>query len=181
MAIPLSTIDLKLVLERVMTELEPQMSARQAVVEIRRPLPKVTANFTILSQVLINLASNAIKFVPSDTRPDIYIWTERYYGKIKIFIKDNGIGIKPEYHEKIFHLFERLHTGYSGTGVGLAIVRKGMDRMSGKVGLESTPGKGTCFWLELAKGQENDIAAVRPPSAKLPNAEQSSGKKIPEK
>jgi ligand-binding sensor domain-containing protein/signal transduction histidine kinase len=169
--VPLSAVDLESVVERVFTELEPQIATRKAVVEIRRPLPKVTANFTLLSQVLMNLVSNSIKFVPAAKIPDIRIWAERYYGNVKIFVQDNGIGIKPEYHERIFLLFERLHTGYAGTGVGLAIVRKGMERMGGKVGVESQPGKGATFWLELPKAQEAAEPAANAVSRKVPVVE----------
>ncbi|HXE58691.1 MAG TPA: ATP-binding protein, partial [Gemmatimonadales bacterium] len=69
-----------------------------------------------------------------------------------LWVADNGIGIEPRYHERIFGVFERLHGGerYPGTGVGLAIVKKGVERMRGRLGLESAPGQGSRFWLELA-------------------------------
>ncbi|HAJ63652.1 MAG TPA: ATP-binding protein [Cyanobacteria bacterium UBA8543] len=71
--------------------------------------------------------------------------------RVRLWIQDNGIGIAPEYHERIFRVFERLHgvETYSGTGIGLAIVRKGIERLSGQVGVESRPNQGSCFWIEL--------------------------------
>ena len=67
-------------------------------------------------------------------------------------MEDNGIGIPPEFHERIFQVFQRLHTtSYAGTGIGLAIVQKGVERMSGRVGLTSAPGAGSQFWIELPK------------------------------
>jgi signal transduction histidine kinase len=72
---------------------------------------------------------------------------------VRICIDDNGIGIDPQYHDKIFNVFERLHRTdeYPGTGIGLAIVKKGIERLGGRVGLNSTAGKGSCFWIELEK------------------------------
>jgi signal transduction histidine kinase len=75
-------------------------------------------------------------------------------------VEDNGIGIPVEFHEKIFQVFQRLHTtAYPGTGIGLAIVQKGVERMRGRVGLEPAPGGGSNFWIELAKAP---AAAVGP-------------------
>jgi signal transduction histidine kinase len=70
---------------------------------------------------------------------------------VRLSIQDDGIGIDADYHSKIFGLFERLHSNrqYSGTGIGLALVRKGVERMGGHVGVESEPGKGSIFWVDL--------------------------------
>ncbi len=68
-----------------------------------------------------------------------------------MYIEDNGIGIAPEHRDRVFQMFGRIHPDhkYEGTGIGLAIVKKAAERMSGKVGFESTPGKGSTFWIEL--------------------------------
>jgi signal transduction histidine kinase len=69
--------------------------------------------------------------------------------------RDNGIGIQPNARDRIFQMFERLHgpQQYEGTGIGLAIVRKGVERMGGRTGVDSTPGEGSCFWIELAQAR----------------------------
>lgn len=111
---------------------------------------RVRAHSATLVQVLSNLLSNALKFVAPDTTPQIFVRCETRGTRVRIWVEDNGIGIAPEYHEKIFRVFERLHgKAYSGTGIGLAIVRTGIVRMGGEVGLESAPGEGTRFWIEL--------------------------------
>ena len=72
-------------------------------------------------------------------------------GRVRLFVSDNGIGIEPEYHDRIFRVFERLHdqSTYPGTGMGLAIVRAAAGKLGGRAGLESTPGQGSRFWIEL--------------------------------
>jgi signal transduction histidine kinase len=93
---------------------------------------------------------NALKFVPPNVSPHVRIHAESD-GLVRLWVEDNGIGIKPEYHHRIFRVFERLHTAnqYPGTGIGLAIVQKGVERMGGRVGVESAPGGGSRFWIEL--------------------------------
>ncbi len=70
---------------------------------------------------------------------------------LRLFVRDNGIGIDPAYQDRIFRVFERLHDTrkYPGTGIGLVIVRKGVERMGGRTGMQSTPGVGSTFWFEL--------------------------------
>lgn len=131
---------------------EQMIRERKARVEADPSLDavRVRAHSATLVQVLSNLLSNALKFVAPDTMPHIRVRCETEGTRVRIWVEDNGIGIAPEYHEKIFRVFERLHgKAYSGTGIGLAIVRTGMVRMGGEVGLESAPGEGTRFWIEL--------------------------------
>jgi signal transduction histidine kinase len=113
----------------------------------------VLASKPLLVQVLANLLGNAIKFMPQGQKPQVQVWTEALDGNIRINIQDNGIGIAPEYHDKIFRIFERLHSvsEYPGTGIGLAIVQKGVLRMRGQLGFESEVDKGSRFWIELPK------------------------------
>src|SRR5262249_42782889 len=116
-----------------------------------------------LTQCFSNLLGNAVKFVASGTQPRVRIWTEDGVlpkvthasngtsngSVVRIWIEDNGIGIAKEAQGRIFDMFQRAHPGYEGTGTGLAIVRKVAERMAGQVGVESEPGKGSRFWLEL--------------------------------
>jgi C4-dicarboxylate-specific signal transduction histidine kinase len=98
---------------------------------------------------------NALKFVAPGTRPQVRLWAEERDEGVRLWVEDNGIGIAPEHHERIFHIFERLHgwDAFPGTGVGLAIVRHGVERMGGRAGVESEVGKGSRFWVELKKAE----------------------------
>lgn len=101
-------------------------------------------------QVVSNLLGNAVKFVPKDRAPSIEIRSERREsGMLRIIVEDNGVGIPREHQERIFQPFERLKTKEPGTGIGLAIVRKAVERLGGRVGVDSEPGTGSRFWFEL--------------------------------
>ena len=140
-------------LERVMARLSPEIAATQACVEISEPLPDLWANPNVLEQVLTNLLTNALKFVPKGARPQVRIRAEDAGACCRILVQDNGIGVPPEHQQSIFGVFQRLHAPeeYPGTGIGLAIVQKSIERLGGKVGVDSTPGHGSCFWFELPK------------------------------
>jgi signal transduction histidine kinase len=111
----------------------------------------VVAQPTLLSQCLANLLSNAIKFVPEGTDPSVNVSTERREDRVRIWVEDNGIGIDPAYHHKVFGLFERVGDvgQHEGTGIGLAIVARAVERMGGRCGVESALGRGSRFWIEL--------------------------------
>jgi signal transduction histidine kinase len=111
-----------------------------------------------LKQILTNLIVNALKFVEPGKEPHVRIYTETGNGTVRLWVEDNGIGIDPDQQERIFGLFQRLHSAdaYPGTGVGLAIVRKGAQRMGGRIGVESAVGRGSRFWLELASPAGKD-------------------------
>jgi PAS domain S-box-containing protein len=149
--ITVQPLNLTNVVTEVLTQLETELQARQSQVSLQAPLLQVIGHRPTLVQVILNLVSNAVKYIPLDRQPQITIWTERRGECIRLWIEDNGIGIEPQFHEQIFQAFQRLHSQdeYSGTGLGLAIVRKGIERMGGKVGVESTPSQGSRFWLEL--------------------------------
>ncbi len=138
------------VLEALVT-LEYEIKAKNASVDVRDPLPKVLAHSTTLTQVFQNLIGNALKFVPPDRNPTIKVSSDVKSGIATIWIEDNGIGISPENRDRIFKVFERLHGAdeYPGTGLGLAIVKKGTERMNGTVGIDSTVGEGSRFWIKL--------------------------------
>jgi PAS domain S-box-containing protein len=135
-----------------------QLQSPRAEVSIERPLAPVLGNEVFLTQSLSNLLVNAAKFVLPGVTPRILVRTEPIGPKVRIWIEDNGIGIASEYHARIFAMFERLDTEktYEGTGIGLAIVRKAVERMSGSVGVKSEPGKGSRFWIELPAAAQAD-------------------------
>lgn len=151
----LQPVNLEAVLADVLEQLETELKEKQAAVHISGSLPWVTAHHSTLVQVVANLVSNAVKFVPAGATPQVQVWATERDGWVHLAVKDNGIGIEPEHYERIFRIFERLHgiEIYPGSGVGLAIVRKAIHRMGGRVGLNSSPGQGSEFWIELPKAE----------------------------
>ncbi len=149
--IQLQPTDLNFVVQEALKQLAAQLQERQAEVTVDYPLPQVLAHRPILVQIVTNLISNAVKFVEPGTQPKVRVSSEISPSWIRLWVVDNGIGIAPEYQERIFRVFERLHGVeiYPGTGIGLAIVRKGIERMGGQVGVQSQPGKGSQFWIDL--------------------------------
>ncbi|BCL38598.1 CHASE3 domain-containing protein [Nostoc sp. MS1] len=155
--IQMQPTDLNVVVHQAIKQIEPQIQERQAQVTVDTPLLSVMAHPATLGQVIINLLNNAIKFVKPDVSPVVKIYSQEYLqeGKswVKLWVIDNGIGIAPEHQERIFRVFERLHGVeiYPGTGIGLAIVRKALEKMGGSCGVESQLGKGSRFWIALPK------------------------------
>ena len=155
----LSTLELEPVsLGEAVSHAEDQMRAElaQRDVQLERiePLRSVRAHRAMLNQSVANLLANAVKFVQPGVQPRVRIWSELLPGAqpaVRLWVADNGIGVAPEDHERIFRLFDRgsVKDEYSGSGLGLAIVRKAIERMGGRIGLESAPGAGSRFWLEL--------------------------------
>jgi signal transduction histidine kinase len=110
----------------------------------------VRGNEASLTQCISNLLDNAVKFVAPGAVPQVRIRSERVNGHVTLWFEDNGIGMDGEAKQKLFQMFQRVHgSNYPGTGIGLAIVRKAVERMGGEVGVESEPGKGSRFWLWL--------------------------------
>jgi light-regulated signal transduction histidine kinase (bacteriophytochrome) len=114
-------------------------------------LPEVYADYVQLTQVFQNLISNAIK-CRSSAEPRIHVSAEDVGDQWRIGVRDNGIGIAPEYHDQVFGIFKRLHgKDFPGTGMGLAICKKIIERHGGRIWLESWPGKGSSFYFTLPK------------------------------
>lgn len=122
-----------------------------ARIEIVSPLPAVLGHETTLGQSVSNLLNNAVKFVGPGVRPHVRVRAEHNGKTVRVWFEDNGIGIKPEHQQRIFNMFERVHPEgmYEGTGIGLTIVRKAVEKMGGKVGVESDGQNGSRFWIEL--------------------------------
>jgi signal transduction histidine kinase len=146
---PFAPVDCSQLLERVLADLRGALAETGGRVEIG-PLPEVSADAAQLAQLFANLIGNALKY-RGPAPPRVQIWAERKDAGHLFHVKDNGIGIAPEFHEQIFEPFRRLHTRdeYPGNGIGLAICRKIVDRHGGWIRVESTPGQGSDFqfWL----------------------------------
>jgi PAS domain S-box-containing protein len=127
----------------------PLVQQANAEITIQSPLLNVVGHEASLIQCISNLLGNAVKFVLPGVTPRIKIWSEPAGDKARLFVQDKGIGIPPDQLDRIFKMFERVNKQFEGTGIGLAIVRKAMERMGGRVGVESALGKGSTFWLEL--------------------------------
>lgn len=130
-------------------ETYPQFHVAHADIRVALPLPRVLGNEAALVQCVSNLLANAVKFVAPGVRPRVEVSGEVEGGLARLVVSDNGVGIAPEARGKIFGIFERFHSGYEGTGVGLAVVRRAMERMGGSVTFTSQPGQGSRFCLEL--------------------------------
>jgi signal transduction histidine kinase len=143
------------------------LRSQRARIHLERPLRDVSAHEACLSQCLSNLLSNAVKFIPKDKKPRIRVRTEPNHGNVRIWVEDNGIGIDPSQHERIFRLFGRVNdsAAYDGNGIGLSIVKRGVKRMGGDVGVESELGKGSRFWIDLPAGLPG---SPREPDSQLP-------------
>ena len=126
-------------------------SLRHKITSSVAPELVVAAHTATLTQGLFNLMSNGLKFHQPGQQPHVEVTAHREGGNVVIKVSDKGIGIAPQHLERIFQVFERLHTAqaYPGTGIGLAIVKRGINRMDGKIWVESTPGKGSSFYISL--------------------------------
>lgn len=147
----LQQVNVALLMEEVLHNY-PELTEK-ATITIETPLPVVMAHESYLTQCISNILGNAIKFVAPGVQPEIKIGAESQGENVRIYFSDNGIGIAPEHQERIFKLFGRIHpdNAFPGTGIGLTIVKKAIERMGGSVDLESESGRGTCFWLTLRK------------------------------
>jgi signal transduction histidine kinase len=148
--LPLESVDVARLVLGIL-ESYPEFLDSKADVQIQGRLPIVIANEAGLTQCLSNLLRNAIKFVAPGIVPRVRVRAEpaNDVNRIRLVIEDNGIGIPKQHWDRIFLIFQRLGATGEGTGIGLALVKKSAERMGAKVGLDSEPGKGSRFWIEL--------------------------------
>ncbi|MBX3747930.1 MAG: two-component sensor histidine kinase [Verrucomicrobiae bacterium] len=146
-----STVELKPLVDGVVQSMQEAIRTRGATVTQRVPEISVEADPQGLSMALRNLLDNALKFARDGGDSMIEVGGEVADGRVRLWVRDNGIGFDPKFAERIFGIFQRLHRAeeYAGTGIGLAIVRKAMDRMGGRAWAEGALGKGATFHLEF--------------------------------
>jgi signal transduction histidine kinase len=146
-------IDLRSYIETCLRNLHGEIRNRNANIRVKGRARTVQADPTLLKIALTNLLSNAIKFVPQGVQPDIVVSTSTSQDLCRIEIHDNGVGISREDQQRIFLPFVRLYSEeeFPGIGLGLSAVRKAVELMGGRVGVESKPGRGSRFWIELAQ------------------------------
>ncbi len=167
--LPLAPVDPRRLLTG-MLDTYPEFQSVNAKIEIDENLPRVMANEAGLTQCFSNLLDNAVKFVKPGQKPEVRIWAELVHSKpregqtgnadwVRIWVEDNGPGISETMLSRVFHMFARGSSAQAGTGIGLALVRKVVDRMGGRVGVESEVGKGSRFWVELKPGEPRPVDA----------------------
>jgi signal transduction histidine kinase len=149
--VSVETVELDPLLEQILAEFKLQNSFQKAEVRVETPLLSVLGHRQTLSVVIGNLVGNALKFSREEVRPRIVIRSEICGEQLRFWVEDNGIGIAKQHQERIFQVFERLASDFPGTGIGLALVKKGITRMGGEVGVFSEPGQGSRFWFALPK------------------------------
>lgn len=151
--VELKTVELNRLVRDVM---DNYPSLRMANIEVATDLGIVRGHETALVQCISNLLDNAVKFASKQPDPQVRIWSDLgVNGVVRLWVEDNGVGIHPRDQKRIFDIFTQVHgsTAYQGTGIGLSIVRKAVNRMGGRVGVESDLGKGSRFWIELPKAK----------------------------
>ena len=150
---PFETTECEVILEKALLNLKTTIEENHAVVT-HDVLPALMADSSQLVQLFQNLVGNAIKF-HGDERPEVHIGAERNGTQWIFSVRDNGIGIDPKYFERIFVIFQRLHgrKEYPGTGIGLTICRKIVDRHKGRIWVESQSGQGATFHFTIPDGE----------------------------
>jgi len=149
-------------------ELAVRLEESNGIILVPEPLPNVNGDATQIRQLLQNLILNALKYRKKDTLPEVTIRAHKEgNGMVRVEVKDNGIGIKKEEYDKVFVMFKRLHSRdeYEGTGIGLAVCKRIIERHRGEIGVESAYGQGSTFWFTLpasvsVQKQENELVLV---------------------
>jgi signal transduction histidine kinase len=155
-------IDLDSIIQEILDFYTDQIMGRGVIVERELRCSRLRGDATGLAIALRNLIDNALKFSVHVPQPRLTIGSDIQHNAVRLWVKDNGIGFDMRDHDRIFTIFQRLHPqeAYPGTGIGLAIVRKAVERMGGRVWAESSPGVGATFYLEIP----NANASSSPPT-----------------
>jgi len=156
-AINRSSVNVNEVLSQVVEDLNGHIKELNALVEIEPDLPEVTGNKTLFQQIFVNLLDNALAYHRPDVPPRIQVSGSLEKGMVTYRVSDNGLGIAPEFQEKVFNVFQRLHSDefYPGTGIGLAIVKKAIELQGGKIRLDSETGQGSIFTIQFPEENQN--------------------------
>ena len=146
-------VDAKPLVEALLAERADEVRRRGVAVNVALPFVSVNADREGLAMALRNLLENALKFTRDVAHPAIEVGGREQGGSRVLWVRDNGPGFDMKYHDRIFAIFQRLHRveDYPGTGIGLAIVKKAIERMGGRAWAESAPGQGATFYLEIPK------------------------------
>ncbi|MEW6490492.1 MAG: PAS domain S-box protein [Thermodesulfobacteriota bacterium] len=148
-----TAVDLASLVEAVAAERRAELAQAGAELRVEMPALEVCADRDGLALVLRNLLENAVKFSRGAKPPVVEVGAREEGDRAFLWVRDNGIGFDMKFHDRIFEIFQRLERSedYPGTGIGLALVRKAMDRMGGRVWAESEPGQGAAFFLEIPR------------------------------
>lgn len=145
-------IPFKSLVKDVLTDLQSEIQVQQATIHLA-PMPELVANRLDISTLFFHLISNAIKFHKKDNNPVVHISAKENDLDWQFYIKDNGIGIKPEYYDMAFEIFQRVNKAdeFGGSGIGLSICKRIIDKHNGKIWIDSLPGLGSCLNFTISK------------------------------
>lgn len=158
-------VDANAIVDEVVDEMQGRLEQAGAVVDVQPDLPAAWSDRTYIAQVFDNLLTNAVKYGCPAPGCRIAVGGEQRGGEVRYFVRDQGPGIEPQYHERVFGLFHRLDNQAEGTGVGLAIVARIAELHGGRAWVESAPGRGATFWFSLAASPNPHEPASPPPES----------------
>jgi light-regulated signal transduction histidine kinase (bacteriophytochrome) len=158
---PFTRVDLAQVTREVLEDLEAQVEHSGALVHVGA-LPTISADALQMRQLLQNLISNAIKFRRAGVTPEVWVDATLLDDRVRLTVRDNGIGFDPQYSRRIFRVFERLHGRgeYPGTGIGLALCRRIAERHGGNIVADSEPDTGATFTVTLPTRQRDEVLII---------------------
>ena len=153
---PYENVNVRQLIDSVLERIAFDIKEKKVELVIQKDLPTIVCDRIKMAEVFLNLINNAIKFSSKnqkESRPRVEVGYEGEEGLHKFYVKDNGIGIDPKYHEQVFGIFKRLHTDqeYEGTGAGLSIIKRVVDDHQGKIWIDSEVGRGAAFYFTISK------------------------------